>query len=117
MMCLSNGLALWVGDHAGDVFDLGDNRGAPGAHQRVTHLVGDLLQRVANNLHGNEIGHGLPRSLTNNPRSAATVAGLSAGISVTYVGSSTIAGPRMIMSGRSRSRSNTSASRYPHFSK
>src|SRR4029077_9880703 len=102
MVRLGDGLALRIRDHAGNVLDLRDDGGAPRAHQRVAHLVGDLFQRVANDLHGNKIGHNAPRSFTNNPWSAATVAALSTGISVTDVGSSTTAGPRIIMPGRSR---------------
>ena len=117
VMRLCHCLAFGVGDDAGDVLDLSNDRGASGAHQRVAHLVGDLLQGVADDLHGDEIGHDAPRSLMNNPRSGATVAVLSMGISVTDVGSSTMAGPRSTMPGRRLLRSNTFASRNPILSK
>jgi len=54
---LGDGRSGGIGDDAGDILDLGDERGAPGAHQGVAHLVRDLFERVADHLHGDGIGH------------------------------------------------------------
>ena len=94
VMRLRDRLPRRIGDHAGDVLDLGDDGRASGAHQRVAHLVGDLLERVADHLHGDD-DRSWQRSTvsTNRPRSGATSAVTPGGMSVAEVASSTTAGP------------------------
>src|SRR3970282_246594 len=104
-MRLRHRLALGVGDDARDVLRLGDDGRAPGAHQRVAHLVRHLLERVAHHLHRDEVAHRrlsfAPLSGTKSPRSRPTCAAWPGGISVAEVGSSMTAGPFTRMPWRS----------------
>ena len=84
--------------------------------QGMAHLVGDLLERVADHLHGDDIAEstvhsGPAHNFTNSPRSGATSAAVPGGMSVAEVSSSTIAGRFIRIPGCKRSRRNTAVSR------
>ena len=110
VMSLGQRLPRGVRDHTGHILDLCNDSGASRAHDRVTHFIGHLLQCIADDLHGDHIGHdpGTPLvfvNSTSNPKSTSTWARVCGGMTVAEVSSSMTAGPSMIIPGRRRSRS------------